>query len=195
LRKYRRPEDAPVQIAEQGGDTMLLESYRLEIFNSECQPGAMGVHCFAHLDQDVGEALPYLNSVLGGFEYITDPPSVTFKVHGKLITVHGRKIAINALKDETEAQKIVEWLKREINDAWEKREEIVPSFKRAPMPQVIEILKLLPKTNCRECGEATCMVFAARVAEGAKGVEDCLPLNEEHQKKLENYLNRFDLME
>lgn len=174
---------------------MLLESYRLEIFNSACQPGAMAVHCFAHLDQDVGEALPYLNSVLGGFEYIKEPPSVTFKVHGKLITVHGRKIAINALKDEPEAQKIVEWLKREINDAWEKREQIVPSFKAAPRPQMIEILKLLPKTNCRECGEVTCMVFAARVAEGAKGVEDCPPLDEEHQKKLENYLSRFILME
>ena len=174
---------------------MLLESYRLEIFNSACRPSGTDVHCYAHLDQDVGEALPYLNSVLGGFEYITAPPTVTFKVHGKLITVHGRKIAINALKNEAEAQKIVEWLKREINDAWEKREEITPSFKGAPRPQMIEILKLLPKTNCRECGEVTCMVFAARVADGVKGVEDCPPLDEEHRQKLGDYLSRFDLME
>jgi ArsR family metal-binding transcriptional regulator len=174
---------------------MLLESYHLEIFNSACQPGAMNVHCFAHLDQDVGEALPYLNSVLGGFEYIKEPPSVTFKVHGKLITVHGRKIAINALKDEEQARKIVEWLKREINNAWENREKIVPSFKGAPRPQMIEILKLLPKTNCRECGEATCMVFAAMMADGVKGVEDCPPLDTEHRQKLGEYLRQFDLME
>jgi len=174
---------------------MLLESYRLEIFNSACQPGAMAVHCFAHLDQDVGEALPYLNSVLGGFEYIKETPSVTFKVHGKLITVHGRKIAINALKDEEQARKIVEWLKREVNSAWENRDKIVPSYKRAPRPQMIEILKLLPKTNCRECGEATCMVFAAQVVEGAKGVEDCPFLDPEHRQKLGDYLSRFGLME
>ena len=37
---------------------MLLESYTLEIFNSRCNPGAMAVHCFAHLDQDVSEAIP-----------------------------------------------------------------------------------------------------------------------------------------
>ena len=49
---------------------MLLKGYRLEIFNSKCQPGAMFVHCFACLDQDVSGALPYLNSVLGGFEYV-----------------------------------------------------------------------------------------------------------------------------
>lgn len=172
---------------------MLLESYRLEIFNSECNPGAMTVHCFAHLNQDVSGALPYLNSVLGGFGYVKDPPSVTFRAQGKLITVHGHKIAINALKDEAEARKIVEWLKREINTAWEKRNEIKPSCESTPRPQLIEILKLLPKTNCRKCGEPTCMVFAAKMAEGVKGVEDCPLLDNAAQQHLGAYMSRFSL--
>ncbi|MBI4767968.1 MAG: Fe-S cluster protein [Deltaproteobacteria bacterium] len=172
---------------------MLLETYRLEIFNSKCNPGAMAVHCFAHLDQDVSEAIPYLNTVLGGFNVTREPPSVTFRSQGKLITVHGDKIAINALKDETEARKIVEWLKREINEAWDKRGEIEPSYESLPRPQVMPILKLLPKTNCRQCGEPTCMVFAVSVTEGVKGVEDCPPLTEENQKKLKEYLTPFKL--
>jgi len=45
---------------------MLLKNYSLEIFKSKCQADAKGVHCFAHLQQDVSKALPYLNSVLGG---------------------------------------------------------------------------------------------------------------------------------
>lgn len=174
---------------------MLLESYRLEIFNSACDPDAMSVHCFAHLDQDVGQALPYLNTVLGGFEYIQDPPTVTFKASGKLITVHGRKIAVNALKDEAEAEKIVAWLQREINDAWEKRDEITPSYKGTPRPQLIEILKLLPKTNCKKCGEPTCMVFATRVAEGAKGIDACEPLEVDQRRRLESYMTRFNLVD
>ena len=174
---------------------MLLETYRLEIFNNECMPGAMTVQCFAHMDQDVSEVLPFLNAELGGFEYIKDPPSVTFRLHGKLLTVHSNKIAINALKDEVEARKIVEWLKREINNAWEHRESIVPSLKGAARPQLIEILKLLPKTNCGQCGEATCMVFAARVAEGAKDIEACLPLDTTQGRNLEDYMNRFKLMD
>lgn len=174
---------------------MLLESYRLEIVNSACNPGAMAVHCFAHLDQDVGEALPYLNTVLGGFEYLQDPPSVTFKAQGKLITVHSRRIAVNALKDEAEARKIVEWLKREINDAWQNREGIVPSFKGAPRPQLIEILKRLPRTNCRACGEPTCMVFAARLAEGAKCIEACPPLTDGQRQALEGYMACFNLVD
>lgn len=170
---------------------MLLKSYTLEIFNSKCQPGAMSVHCFAHLDQDVSEALPYVNSVLGGFEYIKSPASVTFKVHGKLITIHGKKIAVNALKDETEARKVVEWLKREINDAWENKETIEPCYEGAPRPQVIEILKLLPRTNCKECGEPTCMVFAVQITDEIKGVEDCPQLDDLSRGKLENYLDSF----
>lgn len=173
-------------------NTVLLTSYRKEIFRPGCNPGFQSLHCIAHLDQDVSAALPYLNAVLGGFEYLKDPPAVTFRSRGRLITVHGREIAINALRDEEEADKVLQWLKREINQAWEKRAEITPSTEGAPKPQVFEILKLLPRTNCRECGEPTCMVFAARAAEGVRSAADCPPLKPEAKQHLEDYLGRFN---
>jgi ArsR family metal-binding transcriptional regulator len=172
---------------------MLMETYTKEIFRPECNPSFQSLHCIAHLDQDVSEALPYLNAVLGGFEYLKDPPAVTFRVQGKIITVHPREIAVNALRDEQEADRILEWLKRELNQAWEKRAEIVPCYEGAPKPKILEILKLLPKTNCRACGESTCMVFATRVAEGVKGPEDCPPLEEEKGAKLLEYMRPFHL--
>lgn len=156
---------------------MLMNQYRLEIFNNECMPGAMSVQCFAHLDQDVGPALPYLNASLGGFEYIRQPPSVTFRAQGKLITVHARMIAVNALKDEDEARKIVEWMVREINAAWENRDTIEPLYEGTPKPNIVDIIKQLPRTNCRQCGYPTCMVFATHVAEGAKDLSNCPQLN------------------
>ncbi|MDR3567288.1 MAG: (Fe-S)-binding protein [Syntrophobacteraceae bacterium] len=170
---------------------MLLESYRKEIIRPECRPEAQSVQCIAHLDQDISEVIPYLNSVFGGFQYIKDPPCVTFRVHGKLIAVHSKKICVNALKDESEGEKIIEWLKREVNETWERRGEIVPSFEGAPKPKVMEILKLLPRTNCRECGRPTCMVFAVQVAEGGKGADDCPPLEGEGKVKLDTYLRQF----
>jgi ArsR family metal-binding transcriptional regulator len=174
---------------------MLLENYELEIFNSKCNPGALSVHCFAHLSQDVSDALPYLNTLLGGFEYLQDPPSVTFKAQGKLITVHGRKIAVNALKDEAEARKIIEWLKREINDAWNQRDQIEPSTQSTPRPKLIDVLRLLPKTNCKACGEPTCMVFAARIVEGAKGIQSCTELAPDAKSALDAYLGRFHFLD
>ena len=137
--------------------------------------------------------MPYLNAVLGGFEYIKEPPSVTFRAQGKLITVYSRKIAINALKDEKEARKIVGWIIREINAAWEKRDEIEPCYEGMPRPKVIEILKMLPKTNCKECGFPTCMVFATLVAEGAKDSSDCPQLGKENKNRLDEYISEFKL--
>ena len=170
---------------------MLLQSYQREIFRPGCNPGFESVHCIAYLDQDVTAVLPYLNAVLGGFEYLKNPPAVVFKSRGRLMTVQGRQIAINALKDDAEADRIMEWLRREINAAWENRADIIPSYEGQPKPQIIEILKLLPKSNCRKCGEATCMVFATRVAEGVKGPKDCPPLDEENIGKLFDYMRRF----
>ncbi len=170
---------------------MLLKSYTKEIFRPECNPGFESVHCIAHLDQDISGVLPYLNAVLGGFDYLKDPPAVIFRSQGKLITVHGDKIAINALRDEAEAAKILEWLKREINEAWENRADIEPSYEGAPKPKLIEILKLLPKTNCKECGQPTCMVFAARMTEGVRGPKDCPPMGAEDKQRLAEYMRQF----
>ena len=172
---------------------MLLKSYKKKIFRPECNPSFQSLHCVAHLDQDISEALPYLNAVLGGFEYLKDPPAVTFRVHGKLIAVHPREIAVNALKDEEAADKILEWLKREINEAWEKRGEIEPKYEGTPKPKILEILRLLPKTNCQECGEPTCMVLAVKVAEGAKGPENCQALPGQSRKKLKKYMATFQM--
>ncbi len=70
---------------------MLLKGYKAEIFNPTCNSYFQSLRCIAHLDEDVGEALPYLNAVLGGDTYIKEPPSVMFKMHGKLVTVHSAR--------------------------------------------------------------------------------------------------------
>lgn len=171
---------------------MLLESYQKEIFRPQCNPGFQSLHCIAHLDQDISRVLPYLNSSLGGFGYVKDPPALTLRFHGKLISLHPRKIAVNALKDDIEADKILEWLKREINEAWEARADITPSYEGAKKPKLLEILKILPKSNCQECGQPTCMVFSALAAEGVKGAEDCPSLDSRSRKRLEEYLGQFN---
>jgi ArsR family metal-binding transcriptional regulator len=172
---------------------LLLKGYRKQMLRPKCNPQFQSVHCIAELDEDVSEALPYLNAILGGFEYVVEPPSVTFKAYGKLITVYGRRIAVNALRDQAEADAILAWLKKEINEAWEKREWIEPRVQGRSAPQFLQILRLLPKTNCRECGEPTCTVFALRMAEGVKDPENCPPLESEQSRKLAEYLSRFDM--
>ena len=66
------------------------------------------------------------------------------------------------------ADKILEWLKQEINETWRKRDTLAPSFETPDQLRIFDILKLLPKTNCGECGQPTCMVFASLVARESK---------------------------
>ena len=171
--------------------SVLLKAYRKEIFRPECNPQFQSLHCIAHLDEDITEVLPYLNAVLGGHQYLKEPPSLTLKVHGKLITLHPREIAVNALKDDSEADNILEWLKQEINETWQKRDALVPSFETPAQPRIFDILKLLPRTNCSACDQPTCTVFASLVAQGVKGPEDCPPLVEENKEELQKYLQQF----
>lgn len=171
--------------------TALLSGWTREITRAECRPEARTVHCIARLNENIGEVIPYLNAVLGGYTCIKDPPSVTFRSQGKLISVHADHIAINANRDAEEAEKILQWLKREINDAWERRDQITPSYDAAPRPRVIDILKLLPKTNCRKCGQPTCIVFASLAVEGGKGADDCPELAPQLKEKLRKHLGQF----
>ena len=172
---------------------MSLKSYTKKIFRPDCNPSFQSLQCIAHLDQDVSEALPYLNASLDRFEYLKDPPALTFRVHGKIITIHPTEVAVNALKDGEEVDKILKWLKREINEAWEKKDEIEPSYESAPKPNIFQILKYLPKTNCGECSAPTCTVFATMVAQSVKGPEACPQLFEEDSRKLKGYVNPFHL--
>jgi acetyl-CoA decarbonylase/synthase complex subunit gamma len=49
----------------------------------------------------------------------------------------------------------------------------------------LDIYKLLPKTNCRECGFVTCLAFAMQLAKKAVNIDKCPHLSEEAKRALE----------
>lgn len=49
----------------------------------------------------------------------------------------------------------------------------------------IEIFKLLPKTNCKECGVPTCLAFAMALAAGKATLTSCPYVSEEAKEKLQ----------
>jgi acetyl-CoA decarbonylase/synthase complex subunit gamma len=48
----------------------------------------------------------------------------------------------------------------------------------------LDIFKLTPKTNCKDCGSPTCMAFAMKVAQGAAAVDKCPHMSAESLKVL-----------
>ena len=48
----------------------------------------------------------------------------------------------------------------------------------------LDIFKLSPKKNCKECGSPTCMAFCMKVAQGAVAIDKCPYFSEEAKAKL-----------
>jgi acetyl-CoA decarbonylase/synthase complex subunit gamma len=52
----------------------------------------------------------------------------------------------------------------------------------------MDVYKLLPQTNCEECGEASCMAFATKLSDKEASLEECTELTDEQFNKLETLL-------
>jgi len=56
----------------------------------------------------------------------------------------------------------------------------------------IDVYKLLPKTNCKECGQENCMAFATKIVNREVNIDDCPPLHRKENEK--NYLKLKEML-
>ncbi len=47
----------------------------------------------------------------------------------------------------------------------------------------IDVYKLLPKTNCKECGQDNCMAFATKIVNREVTIDQCPPLLKKENEK------------
>lgn len=141
-----------------------------------CLADPRKIRFIAYFDRDVSEILPYLNAVMEGVVYVHAGKTLTIKKGGRLITLHPHKIAAGKVLDEKDAREIVEWLKGLINHCHANRGTIEPNFERRQKLGALDVYKLLPGTNCRKCGAATCLAFAVKLADEQTDVMRCQDL-------------------
>jgi acetyl-CoA decarbonylase/synthase complex subunit gamma len=55
----------------------------------------------------------------------------------------------------------------------------------------IDVYKLLPKTNCKECGEENCMAFATKIVNREVNIDQCSPLLKKENAKAYNKLKEM----
>jgi ArsR family metal-binding transcriptional regulator len=169
---------------------MLLHKYDLKIVLSDCNPSSLKVNALADLSDDISEVLPYLNTVLKGLQYYPEEKILTVKKEGRLISFRPRQIALTKLEDENEATVVMEELKRIVNETYANRDHIKPTYTSRPIPRPLDIFKLLPGKNCKECGEPTCMAFALKLVNDEVELNQCPLL-----LKKEFEVNRLKLKE
>jgi ArsR family metal-binding transcriptional regulator len=157
---------------------MLIEKYDVEVFTPPCEPGAERYAAKARLTADISEALPYLNATLRGAIYHPSANALTWKKGGHNTAFHSYEIATSNVDDREGAEKELKGLIELVNRTWERRAEITPDTATRQRPTPMAIYKLLPNTNCKQCGEPTCYSFGLKLAVSQKKLGDCPPLFE-----------------
>jgi len=160
------------------GGNLLIEQYDLEVFTPPCEPGAERYAARARLMVDITEILPYLNATLRGAVYHPSANALTWKKGGHNIAFHAYEIATSNVEDRDGAEKELKGLVDLVNRTWEHRADITPDTTTRQRPAPMAIFKLLPQTNCKQCGEPTCYTFALRLAASQRQVSDCPALFE-----------------
>ena len=175
---------------------MLIERYELKLVSPPCEPGSERWTAFAELSADISQALPYLNATLKGAIYDHNAQVMSWRAGGRRIMFRPREIAVSNLEDRNEAEAVVGRMVKLVNRTWEERERIQPSLaKREPL-KALDVYKLLPRTNCKACGQATCFTFALKLAAGQADIQACPPLfAEEHRAEREQLSSLLEAAE
>jgi ArsR family metal-binding transcriptional regulator len=154
---------------------MLLHSYKIARI-LPCLADPEKIRVVAELSDEIHEAFPYLNAVLKGCIYNHPALTLTIKKDGKLLTLHFQHITLAKIEDEKEAEEILKWLQNLINETYEHRDQIEPNYSKGAELKALDIFKLLPGTNCKKCGELTCLAFAVKLVGQEVEIPKCDPL-------------------
>jgi len=126
--------------------------------------------------RSLAEVLPYLATLPGVIRYRPEKHSLTFRRKPGFLTLLEDKVHITQVTDNEAGEELLNSLVEAINTTWENRAQLTAVTRPARVLRPLDIYTLLPQTNCGECGEATCMAFAAKLFMRERTVGECGPL-------------------
>ncbi len=151
---------------------MFLEDITLT-FIAPCIADPEKIRLIAEVSTDISGVMPYLNAVMKNATYNRKGPSFTFMKEFRLVNLYPGKITMAKALNTTDAWQVLNWIKDMINDVYEKRDSIVPNYELRSKPTALQIYGWLPRKNCKECGEVTCLSFAVKLLLGEKSLGGC----------------------
>jgi ArsR family metal-binding transcriptional regulator len=128
-------------------------------------------------DRSLVDVIPYLATLPGIIAYNPDTCTLTFQRQPGFLTISPDKVYITQVRDPEEGLTLLNSLKEAVNATWDHRYHLKPAAKKKQAPRHLDIFALLPQTNCKQCGEATCLAFAVSIILQKRSLEECLPLH------------------
>jgi len=125
------------------------------------------------LDADIRAVFPYINRGVASARYFENPVYLQLLFQNCYTTLYPREVLAAPFSDEQQALSFFSNLTTYINQLYENRSRIEPNHKTFRPVSVVDVLKLLPRTNCQACGYPTCIAFAAAIRQGSAIPDQC----------------------
>ncbi len=120
--------------------------------------------------------IPYLATLPNVIAFNPDTSTLTFRRQPGFLTLYPDKVYITQVKDAEEGLTLLAALKDAINATWQHREKLMAVTQHRRTPRPLDIWTQLPQTNCKACGEATCMAFGFALLQRQHTLTECEPL-------------------
>lgn len=130
------------------------------------------------IKEDFVEMMPYIAWLIPNSSYSKKNGWISFKKGVRIITIHSDGfVTMTQTKDEKEAMETLREIEKKVEEAYKKKSEIDLSKPKEKISiTAMDVYNYLPKTNCKECEEQTCMAFAVKLLNGEKDIKDCKPI-------------------
>ncbi len=141
-----------------------------------CMADEKKIRLIGYFNRDITEVLPYINAVIKGASYNQGASTLTYAKVRRLINLYNIKITIAKADDIIDAWIVLDEVKDLINKTYQNRDNIKPNYEEKVKVTALQIYGWLPKTNCKVCGEATCLAFAVKLLLGEQKLGNCKSL-------------------
>lgn len=138
-----------------------------------CAPGSLDFLAKFKFNTDISPLFPFINAVAEKPTYFDNPHYITFRFNGYRCALYPENGVLSIVENQDHAIAAIEKLMEFLNDIHSRKDSIRPDQKKFKNVPALNIYKLLPKTNCKECGFPTCMSFAGALGKSEIAFEKC----------------------
>jgi ArsR family metal-binding transcriptional regulator len=130
-------------------------------------------------DRSLDAVIPYLATLPGIIAYNPAALTLTFRRPAGFLTLYADKVYITKVRDAEEGLELLLALKEAVNAAWEGRDKLAAATEARRAPRHLDVYSLLPQSNCKQCGEASCLAFAVLLIQQKHSLDECPPLQDD----------------
>jgi ArsR family metal-binding transcriptional regulator len=153
-------------------DGLLWHSFTItHVYDCIADPAKNRV--MASFSDDISPVFPYLNASVPNLMYNPAINAITVRRGRRILTFYPEGASMAKVDGAEDAVAQLEWFRDLCNETWRRRNGITPRYERRKHLGLLDVYVLLPKLNCRACGEATCMAFGHGLLAEKHMLEDC----------------------